>query len=337
MQGTLGILGIAPFDDRADVIFLNGNHGRCFLLTTDGLYLDEVFSDVRVSYLKNEYRLGGEIFGGMFGRSELDGKYYIQIGHGPYRIYELGGIGEAKRMSGELVVSKEQIVAAERRNQRQLADRRSEKKFGIPGTLSWDQNGKFKAELTAAIEGEHLRLIWRVQDASPWVNHGRDWTTLFATGDTVDLQIGVDASANPKRRGPVVGDKRLMIAPYEGKPIAVLYEHRKPGGRNPIEFTSPWRGEKVDDVRQLPDAQIEVKASARDYTVDARIPLASLGLSITGQSLRADFGVTFGDADGTETQLRSYWANPATMLVDDIPGEIMLHPNLWGEVRFPAD
>jgi len=32
---------------------------------------------------------------------------------------------------------------------------------------------------------------------------------------------------------------------------------------------------------------------------------------------------------------RSYWANPATMLVDDIPGEIMLHPNLWGTLRIP--
>jgi hypothetical protein len=31
---------------------------------------------------------------------------------------------------------------------------------------------------------------------------------------------------------------------------------------------------------------------------------------------------------------RTYWANPATMLTDDIPGEIMLHPHLWGEVYF---
>ena len=52
LQGALGILGMAPFDDQADVFFLNGNHGRCFLLTSDGIYLDEAFTDVRVSYLK---------------------------------------------------------------------------------------------------------------------------------------------------------------------------------------------------------------------------------------------------------------------------------------------
>lgn len=334
MQGTLGILGIAPFDDRADVFFLNGNHGRCFVLTSDGLYLDEVFSDVRVSYLNNAYRLGGEIFGGVFDRSEPDGKYYVQIGHGPYRIYELTGLDKARRMSGAVEVTQPQIAAAERRHLRHEAERQVEKKFTIPGTLTWDQNGKFKVEFTATVQNEQLHLTWRVQDASPWLNNGRDWTTLFATGDTVDLQLGTHPDADPERREPVAGDKRLMIAPYEGKPAAVLYEHRRPGGKNPIEFTSPWRGERVDDVRQLPDAEIDVKVSDRGYVVDASVPLTSLGLTVSDKPLRADFGVTYGDADGTETQLRSYWANPATMLVDDIPGEIMLHPNLWGEVRF---
>jgi hypothetical protein len=159
---------------------------------------------------------------------------------------------------------------------------------------------------------------------------------LFSTGDTVDFQVGVNPDADPQRRAPVPGDKRLMIAPYEGRPIAVLYEHRKPGGTNPIEFTSPWRGERVDDVRRLSDTQINVKKSGSGYIVEARISMSELGLSATAKPLRADFGVTFGDAEGRETQLRSYWANPATMLVDDIPGEIMLHPNLWGELRIRA-
>jgi len=333
MQGTLGILGIAPLDDLSDVFFLNGNHGRCFLLTSDGLYLDEMFADVRVSYLKNAYRLGGEIFGGTFGRSEPDGRYFVQIGHGPYRIYEVMGLGQARRMSGALTVTGQQVVAAERRQLRRQAQKQVEKKFTLPGTLAWDHNGRFKVELTAAVKDGRLHLTWRVQDPSPWINKGRDWTTLFATGDTVDLQIGVNPLADPERREPVEGDKRLMIAPYEGKPVAVLFEHRKPGGKNPMQFTSPWRGVKVDDVRRLSEANIEVKTSDRDYVVEAKIPLASLGLAITDRPLCADFGVTYGDAGGTETQLRSYWANPATMLVDDIPGEIMLHPNLWGELR----
>ena len=112
----------------------------------------------------------------------------------------------------------------------------------------------------------------------------------------------------------------------------MLYQHRKSAGTNPIEFTSPWRGAQVDHIERLTDVKIEVKTSGGGYVVDAKIPLATLGLNPAGK-LRADFGVTYGDAGGTDTQLRSYWANPATMLMDDIPGEILLHPNLWGELN----
>ena len=333
MQGTMAILGMAPFDDNADVFFLNGNHGRCFLLTSDGLYLDEAFTDVRVSYLKNEYRLGGEIFGGMFDRSVATGDYYVQIGHGPYRIYQLHGIDQATRIAGTIDVTPQQIAAAERRKLRKLSQQQSEKTLQLPGTITWDQNGKFKVALQASVSDEHLHLTWQVQDPSPWINNGRDWTTLFATGDTVDLQLGANPNADPSRRKPVAGDKRLLIAPRADKqPIAVLYEHVKPGGTNPIEFTSPWRGARVDNVTELKSVDIKVKTSSSSYLVEASIPLQTLGLTPARHSLRADFGVTFGDADGTETQLRSYWANPATMLVDDIPGEVMLHPNLWGTV-----
>ncbi|QDV41063.1 NHL repeat protein [Stieleria neptunia] len=338
MQGTLGILGLASLDDQSDVFFLNGNHGRCFLLTSDGLYLDEVFVDVRVSYQNNEYRLGGEIFGGSFGRSETDGKYFVQIGHGPYRIYQLAGLSDVARVAGSIDVTKEQILAAQRQNLRRVAESQTAKQADVPGTVRWDKSGQFHVELDLAADATHLHLHYRVEDRSPWVNNGRDWTKLFATGDSVDLQIATDPTRSPKRSGPAEGDKRLMIAPLEGRPIAVLYEHRKPGGENPIEFTSPWRGEKVDNVRRLPDATIEAKTSGGGYEVKASVLLSDLGLQPQpGQTYRADFGVTYGDAEGTDTNLRSYWSNHSTGLVDDIPGEIMLSPNLWGEVRFQPD
>ncbi len=335
MQGTLGILGLAPFDERGDVFFLNGNHGRCFILTSDGLYLDEAFVDVRVSYLKNEYRLGGEIFGGSFARSATDGKYYVQIGHGPYRIYELTGLQEARRIEGMLAVTAEQIATAEARNLRRAAESQVAREATLPGKVSWDKSGKFRVELELDADATHLHLHYRVQDPSPWVNNGRDWTKLFATGDTVDLQIATDPAADPRRRGPVPGDKRLLIAGFEGEPVAVLYEHRKPGGdgNNAIEFTSPWRGEKVDNVQKLPEAKIEVKTGNSSYEVKASIRLEDLGLELKpGETYRADFGVTYGDVDGTDTNLRSYWSNPSTGLVDDIPGEIMLSPAMWGDL-----
>lgn len=333
MQGSLAILGIAPFDRDGDVFFLNGNHGRCYVLTSDGLYLDETFADVRVSYLKNEYRLGGEIFGGSFARDAKSGRYVVQIGHGPYRLYELAGLEKVRRLSGTVEPTREQLEAAERQAQRRVAARQEVKEAAVPGKITWNKSGRFRSELEISADATHLRLTYRIEDASPWVNNGRDWTKLFATGDTVDFQFGADPDADPTRRVPVEGDRRLVLAPFAGNPVAVLYEYRKPGGKNPIEFTSPWRGVQVDDVRQLGTASIEVKKETADYTVRATIPLAELGL-IPGRTIRADFGVTYGDAGGTDTNLRSYWSNQHTGLVDDIPGETMLTPSLWGTLRW---
>lgn len=333
MQGTLGILGMAEFDDQSDVFFLNGNHGRCFLLTTDGIYLDEVFTDVRVSYLRNEYRLGGEIFGGMFDRSEKDGKYYVQIGHGPYRIYELKGLESVQRSEGMFTVTSEQIIAAQNRNLRKFQEAQVAKDFQIPGKLQWDQGGKFKVQLEAVVHDGMLKLKYQVQDASPWINNGRDKYTLFATGDTVDFQFSTDPNAKKNRRSAATGDKRLLFAPWEGKAIAVLYDHRSKDKENAIEFTSPWRAEKVNAVYVLDQIHPKVQKTKSGYELSAEVPLQLLGLDPSAEIL-GDFGVTFGDAEGQETQLRSYWANSATMLVDDIPGEIMLHPNMWGTVKF---
>ncbi|UUO04656.1 hypothetical protein M4951_14790 [Blastopirellula sp. J2-11] len=353
MQGTLFFLGMASFDDQADVFMLNGNHGRCFLLTSDGLYLDEMFSDVRISYVNDAYRLGGEIFGGYFGRSEENGQYYVQIGHGSYRLFGISGINQAVRISGELTVSKQQADAAEQKNMRLLVEAKQAKQVVIVMTktpptidgdlkewkdspvLHWDQQGKFPVEMWGSWDEQNLYLAYRVEDGSPFVNQGRRWNTLFATGDSVDFQFATDPTANPRRNSPVSGDKRLMIAPFESKPTAVLYEHRKPGGKNPIEFTSPWRGEQVDNVEQLAAADVAVKTYRGGYSVEVKVPLNALGWKIEPDAAyRGDFGVTFGDPAGHETQLRSYWANPSTMLVDDIPGEVMLHPVTWGEIEF---
>lgn len=226
-------------------------------------------------------------------------------------------------------------MMAEQQSLRRRAEQQATKKASIPGTVRWDKSGKFRVELDLNADATHLHLHYRIQDPSPWINNGRDWTKLFATGDSVDLQIGTDLQASPKRIRPVEGDKRLLIAPFESRPIAVLYEHRKPGGKNPIEFTSPWRGEIVDNVRQLPDVRIAVKTGTGGYEVNASVPLMDLALDpIIDNAYRADFGVTYGDAEGTDTNLRSYWSNQSTGLVDDLPGEIMLSPNLWGELQF---
>ncbi len=71
------------------------------------------------------------------------------------------------------------------------------------------------------------------------------------------------------------------------------------------------------------------------YLVEAAIPLSSLELSLNdGLTLRGDFGVTYGGADGARTRLRSYWNNQHTGIVDDAVFELMMEPKNWGQLQF---
>ncbi|MCX7936075.1 MAG: hypothetical protein N3A66_12545, partial [Planctomycetota bacterium] len=55
LQGVLFFLGFARVDERSDVFIVNGNHGRFFALTTDGMYVDEMFKDVRLGGSRDAY------------------------------------------------------------------------------------------------------------------------------------------------------------------------------------------------------------------------------------------------------------------------------------------
>lgn len=358
LQGVLFFTGVAPLDDISDVMFMNGNHGRGFVMTTDGLYVDEVFPDCRM--MTNPQAggigiLGGECFGGTFGRDEKTGDYLFQGGGLSYRLYRIEGLNKTFRGSGSLTVTPEQAVAAERRRadavaaaaakpaQATIAFTATPPKLdgsgagwsGEPAAV-WDKTRQYPVTVRAAHDGTTLFLSYTIKgDASPWVNNGKDWQTLFKTGDSVDFQIGGDPRANPKRGGPVPGDLRLLVAPFEHGNLAVLYRHRVPGSNDGVVFQSPWRSEKVDSVQKLETARVAVNRSGNGYTVDVAVPLADLGLSPgSGQPLRGDFGVIYGDAAGTTNVFRNYWSNQATGLVNDVPGEIMLTPSLWGDITF---
>ncbi|MEI7730484.1 MAG: FlgD immunoglobulin-like domain containing protein [Verrucomicrobiota bacterium] len=353
MQGVLFFLGMAELDAKSDVFVCNGNHGRFFVLTSDGLYLDEMFKDVRMGSALDAYLIGGECFGGFFGRSKTDGNYYLQSGHTDYRIFRIEGLNQVRRQEGTLTVSAAQALAAERvlagriaqqspKRQAVLArlttppvvDGRGTGFTGAP-VISWDKSGKFPVRVWAGFDARNLYLSYQVADESPWVNNGKDWTTLFKTGDSVDLQLGTDTSAPPARSGPVPGDLRLLMAPFEGKPVAVLYRHRLPAKENPVTFTCPWRSETVDSVKLLAEVKIQVRRENNSYRVDAAIPWTELGLKEpAGKTFAADFGVIYGDSGGAVNLLRSYWSNQNTSLVNDVPGEIMLTPNLWGSITF---
>ena len=52
------------------------------------------------------------------------------------------------------------------------------------------------------------------------------------------------------------------------------------------------------------------------------------------QNIEDDAFDTDNHTDGTTNIFRNYWPNQATGLVNDVPGEIMLTPNLWSDITF---
>ncbi len=357
IQAALFFLGVAPLDAAGDVTVLNGNYGRDMVLTTDGIYLDDFFSDIRMSVETGAYRTEGEPFGGYFGRSRQDGKYYLQSGKPDYRIFELEGLDTIRRSEGQITVSAEQAAIAHslaRSKTQETVTQKSLTVIDVPEDteLSADPSlwpGEWLAEWgdssaeypysTAKVvrKGARLLIAWNVKDPSPWVNNGADWKQMFKTGDAVAFEFSTDPSAKIDRARPTRGDRRLLIVPFEGKPIAVLYDYQNTEAKAPVLFSSPWRTEKIDVVRQLDDARVTVTPKDGGYVVTADIPAASLGLPKAGQTgvLAGDFGVIYGDAAGSVNILRSYWSNRETGLVDDVPGEATVKPGNWGSLVFP--
>ncbi len=349
-QGILFALGCAPLDAEGDVVVWIGNHGRLFVMTSDGIYLDEMFSDCRVAEVVGPGLIGGEPFGGNFEYDKKNKNYLLTAGNSGFRVYVLSGIDKLRRSSGTFNVSREQTESAARKQQLAV-EKEKEALFAavprvadgrpnyeaIPVAARWAGGNNWEIRVKAAFDKTTLFLEYQVTDLSPWVNEGKDWTRLFKTGDAVDIQLGLDASAKPDRDNAVPGDIRLLFAPSADKNVAVLYRYRvkDAAGTNPVEFASPWRSEKVDDVRLLASAKLELQRFDWGYRLRAAVPLKEIGLNDpAGKTLRGDFGIIYGDRQGTVNLSRVYWSNKATGLVNDVPGETMLSPKLWGTLKF---
>lgn len=370
--GGLLAIGTARLDgDLGEVFAFTGNKGQVYLFTTDGLFLAALFRDKRLGnhwnmpeavpgMLLDDVSLGEEHFGGHFTRSS-DGRYYLVAGHNHSSIVEVEDLDTVARFSGNVIIDAEtagkcDVLARERAYERARGEApkvHTLKGLGRPvkadGRLDEWKNATFlgwetsagAARAALAYDDTHLQLAFEVRDPSPMRNTGEDRRLLFKTGDAVDLHLGTDPEADPKRRGPVPGDWRLLISAQRVgdalTPIVMLYRHRVPGtpdGRK-TTFSSPWRSEVVDDVRELSSTAVTVVAQPKlgRYTVEASIPLTELHWRPeVGTRLRGDFGVLCSDTAGETTVERSYWSNRSVQYTSDVPGEVMLYPNFWGTI-----
>jgi hypothetical protein len=369
LTGTLGFIGQEEIPGIGEVFMLSSNIGQWYLFTADGLLAATVWHDHRTPDIRfwefpkaelgmslDKVSLGGEHFGGSFQRAD-DGTVYLVAGKhysGHVSVVELTGLETMRRLEATVSVGGDDLAAVEawRMRREMQAARVAPPKLvtlaAPPAPVRPDGNlgewdaGAFRpigtrGAFAATADDKNLYVAWRVDGGQPLRNAGDEPNLLFRSGDSVDLQIGVDPDADPGRAGPVPGDQRLLVSLFAGKPIGVLYRHRAPGTsqKDRIGFSSPWRTEYVDRIDRLDPANIGIAGAAKGYAVEAVVPLGFLGFEPQpGKKYRIDFGILSADSSGSATVARTYWANRATGLVNDAPGEIMLAPGLWGEAAF---
>lgn len=187
------------------------------------------------------------------------------------------------------------------------------------------------AEFRAAYDADNLYVAYNVNDPTPWKNSGYDYHLLFKTGDAVDFQLS--PSGNQTARAGA-GDLRIMMANFQGKPVAVLLKPVAPGApaADTFTFSSPVMTVAFDQVKLLADVVPEVAVRGDGYTVTAKMPWALLGVQPTPElKLRGDAGFILSDPSGVFNTARVYWSNKHANLVSDQPSETLITPQGFGE------
>lgn len=347
----------------------SSNTGTWHLWSEDGILFGRLFQDLRepgrASWSMPEgprgldltrVTLGQEHFSGYLCRTFEDDRYYAVAGHNHISVAAIEGLDKVRRMTGVVSVTPEIVreVAARGARDAQASLRRrapvmrgfrSVQKVEADGVLD-DWRGEPDAEFAdgrvrfrIGYDDARLHVAWEIEGCGPFANSGNDWRRLFKTGAVVDLFLGTDGTADPRRRNAVRGDQRVLVAPFEGKPVAVLYRVVDPDAPADAAWETHTEVYRCgfDRVEILASARVGVQASTESgrprYVVEASLPFADLGFQPGDEArLRFDAGVQEVGPDGNAVLQRLYWANQATRILSDEAAEAMLQPEQWGDL-----
>lgn len=365
--GSLKLSGIADINDQIGKVFaIRGNLGQDYFLTTDGLFVGSVFQDGRLpgdalpnteAELKKMpmegFSEGGEPFSGWFGKQN-DGRVRMLTSlsrRGGLIVY-INGLESIQRLKPFTIQLDEAVIAkANSENAKRKAAADGLKKHQIAKMQKApkiDGNGKDwstvqqliierkgspnKGSLKIAYDNNYLYVLFDISDPTPWMNEGKDFHTLFKSGDALDIQIGKGTDGKIQE-----GDQRIVFGLYNDTDVAVLMRPLDKSAKPEMRYvySSPVTDKPFDRVEIIPAAIIKVNKRHGQYTLEAAIPLQALKISArTGNKMRGDFGIISSDATGKINAARTYWANKNTNLVNDLPTESVLFPKEWGVLEF---
>lgn len=318
----------------------------------------------------SDLTLGDEHFGGSITKA-VDGHVYAVAGHNHNSVVRVDGLESMRRLQGTITVTKADIEATRAWDVQRAASEQLKKgpcKGEMPFTEhapaidgiadEWQSklflpfhghfdNEKQKmvtdGEAALAFDNDNLYVCARVTVNSNLPrNSGEEMRNLFKFGDAIDVMLGMDPDANPRRTSPAVGDIRVLITRVKGKPVAELYSYRVPGtpeGKK-FSFKSPITETIIDLVAQAKEAVIAT-GLLKDggWVLEAAIPWKELGVEAppVGAVLKGDVGMLVGDEHGLRTVSRWYWSGKSQTIVSDLAFEAQAVPLLWGELTTSGD
>jgi hypothetical protein len=205
--------------------------------------------------------------------------------------------------------------------------------------------------LQVTFDKENLYLAYTVDDPHGLRNGGQELPYApFATGSYVDFTIGRDWN-DPERTEPADGDVRVILARITGIADGAAPENYqmgfwpvrkdlrrytpKPARMNPQDIVSPVQQRHFDDIAPVPGLVFAHHITERGYTLEASVPLASLGINLVKTPVVGfDASVAFTDASGQVRARAVHWAGESEAAVVDRPGSAELKPATWGTLEF---
>jgi len=360
--------GVSDEGDLGEFFVTNHNTGQWLLWTSDGLLAGEIFqhkffpgvqffNSFEKSYpgmRLDPMSLNQEHFNGYFAKCEKTGKYYAVVGFTFVGLVEVRGFERARRMNMNIQVTAEdiarareweaaQIEVATLAKEYKMTAQRLEKAPSIDGKIEeneWPEDTSIldgQLSFRIGYDNDNLYLCYTTDRLGVIGNTGEDFRSSYTTGSAFDFFLGTHPSASADRREPAIGDLRLLTTFVADQPRVVLYQ-AKAGNANPAErwyMYSPAAGElAMDRVVVVEDASVAKMEEGNRATVEAAIPLRSIGLKIQkDMKLKMDWGMLVS-TDGRTVQRRVYWANQSATGTGDVVAEGRFMPQAWGQIVF---
>jgi hypothetical protein len=356
---ALGPVMKAPAGEAGHFTAWNGEKGNIFLLTTDGLFIQQLGGDMRTHPLLRlpQAKRGMSVDGLSFEDEHFHptmtrtdkGDVLLVAGKEHSSIFRVTGWDSVKRrefarlnlMQSTLAALPETKTSLTRKQGRQrLKTALHSAPLSVDGQLTEWQGADWAAidgntSGAVAFTNDTLYAAWKTNDAKLLSNSSSNANLLFKGGGALDLMIGTNRDADMNRNQPVAGDLRLLITRVKGQPRATLYRAVVPHApaAQEVLFESPVGKVLFDEVR---DVSTQIKLAQRGANYEISVPLQLLGMKPEQEStILGDIGVLRGD--GSQTIQRLYWNNLNTAIVSDIPSEARLQPINWGQWKIVAN